>query len=401
MLLKQQSHVPTTKWVEETYEEEETFIEEEVIMIPHKFGKMIEEYDLTELDLALISDMSFDAQTDQIIMMAESNDETVAILTVKLEDQGSVQLNNLIKISDPAIGSVLSKDPYTQNWIISADDDVRFYSSDGRLIRHNTSNIIAGFSDLCDTPVLAEDGSNSGSQKLALVNGQVGVYDFNRENESMIHHIPGEFETLEEAISQAQPEDWILVAPGTYNGNASIADKSINLGSYYQITEDSYFLENTKLTNSGGAAISLASSELSKLYVSGLTISDSDIGIQSSGNLTVENLEVKNNKVGFQLSGGMVMLSDSIISANDSHGLYYSDATATLVERCNINQNGGNGIQIDITPYEGVLFRTVIRRNDIVENAGSGIYFADDTINTQREFRIENNFIIKKWQSRS
>jgi parallel beta-helix repeat protein len=112
------------------------------------------------------------------------------------------------------------------------------------------------------------------------------------------------------------------------------------------------------------------------------------------GQLNAQRLELVENEVGVQIAGGTAILSECIVSRNDRNGIEYTDATATLVEKCTFEENGKHGIYIAITPYDGVLFRTVIRHNQISGNGGAGIYFADQPITTQREFRIENNFIL-------
>ena len=379
---------PVTKWVEETYEEEA------IEIVKHKFGNALREYDLTSLELESIADLQYDRETSAIIILGKTVDGDNVIVSVQPSADGSIVTSDLIKTGSTDAGEVIFIDKVTKHWVIGVADGLAVHARDGRLLRKTQTGMSDIFSDICNVPVLNEEGVVSGSQWMVFHYGQIGVLKWDRPGEDRIHHVPGEFVTVQAAVDAARNGDWVMLSPGVYDGKVTVTGKSINLISYYQTTEDLYFVENTVIQSPNDAAVVLEAAPNTSLYLSGLHLTGSAVGLQSSGNITVENVEILENRTGALFTGGTAVISDCDILDNQGDGVIYRSATATLLERCNISGNAGNGVNVVITPYDGELYRTVIRRNEITENGGSGIRFEDAPITTQREFRIENNFII-------
>ena len=61
------------------------------------------------------------------------------------------------------------------------------------------------------------------------------------------------------------------------------------------------------------------------------------------------------NDLGIRMSGGTAMIQKTLVARNKGDGIRYTDATASMIESSRIIENGGNGIGIDITPYEKVF----------------------------------------------
>lgn len=379
---------PKTEWVEETYKEEV------IEIVHHKFGVALREYDLSALETVSITDLHYDTENDTLILLAQNEEGNTVILSIQLTDDGILIPTDIIDTGSNKTGEVIAVDPFSKHWVIITDGVMSVYAKDGRLLRQESNETLAGISDICRVPVVAESEGLADAKLMVLKNGQIGTFIWDRAGEDIIHHVPGEFVTIQAAVDSAGNDDWVVLSPGVYEENVIISGKSINLVSYFQITEDLYFTANTVIQPDSDAAVRLEDLPGSSLYISGLHITGAEQGIVSSGNITIENLEVVGNGMGLVFSGGTAIISDSDIVENSGAGVTYSSATATLLERCRIGENGSDGIEIVITPYDGVLYRTVIRRNDIFDNAGSGLRFADAPISTQREFRIENNFII-------
>ena len=379
---------PVTKWVEEPYQEEQT------IFVKHKFGDALRQYDLASLELESIADLQYDKETNTIIILGSNADGNDVIVSIRTSEDGSIVTSDLINTSTSDSSEVIFIDKVTRHWVIGGSEGLSVLARDGRLLRKTQSGMSDMFSDICNVPIVNEAGEVTGSQWMVFHYGQIGVLTWDRPGEDKIHHVPGEFVTIQAAVDAAKDGDWVMLSPGVYKESVKVVGKSINLISYYQTTEDLYFVENTVIRAENGAALSTEAVPNASLYVSGLHLTGSGVGLQSSGNITAENLEIVGNQTGALFSGGTAILSDCDILNNAGDGVVYRSATATLLERCSVTGNSGNGIDIAITPYDGELYRTVIRRNDITENGGSGIRFEDAPITTQREFRIENNFII-------
>ncbi len=378
--------VPKTKWVEETYEEPTT------VMESHKFGSAVAAYDLSDLALETIGDLFFDDVDQALVMLGKDKDANWML--VSLQPNGV----KMAPVGDPihfdVNGNVESMfvDSLTHHWMVITADAVEMHARDGRLLRTIKEQV--NFSDVCSVITQDADGKTLRTPWVATASSY-GPLEWTRSGEEKVHHVPGEFATIQSAIDVAKKDDWILLSPGQYAENLTMKGKTVNLVSYFQFSEDLYFQQHTLIAPESGVALSVSGPEGTSVYVSGVRMTGAETAVISSGNLTVENSEIIGNGTGILFSGGTAMIADCEISGNSSDGILYRDATASLIERCNLSENGGHGISVTITPYDGVLYRTVIRRNSIRANQGSGIYFLDRPIMTQREFRIENNFVLE------
>ncbi len=378
--------IPKTKWVEETYEEAVTVMEK------HKFGSALVAYDLADLGLNAIADITFNELTGDLVLLAQDSEDHWVLSAIQVEGNHILQSGETIPLNMENNAISLFLDQTTHHWVIVTDKGAEMHGKQGRFLRLVSET--ATFNNVCAVSGMTETGEPT----KTLYSGNsssFGLLEWTRNEEANVHHVPSEFATIQMAIDAASDDDWILLSPGHYAENLTVVGKSLKLVSYYQMTEDLYFSDHTVVEPNGGIALTVTGDEGSSVYLAGLSFSGAETAVFSKGNITFEHCEIVGNEIGLNLAGGTAMIADSIISENTSNGIVYSDATATLLERCSISDNGGHGIAINITPYDGVLYRTVIRHNTIRANQGSGIFFHDQAITTQREFRLENNFILE------
>ena len=378
--------VVQTKWVEETYEEPE------VVMKRHKFGNALQSYDLSELGMERFVDLSFDPTIDMLLLLGESEDGNWVVAQIRAEAGQVLTRGEAVALHVNNTPNTVFVDPVSKHWVVLTDQSADLHTREGRLLRSIPHTL--SVKDVCEI-VQTDELGVSEPIHFAATASALGLLNWQRPNEAKVHHVPGEFATIAEALDVATNEDWILLSPGIYTESLNVTGKAVQMVSYFQFSRDLYFTEHTRIQPQGEVGLMLSGDEGSQLYVAGLHFTGAQTAIQSAGQLSVEHCEITGNGVGLQFTGGMATIADCEITGNSEDGVRYVEATATLLERCNVSENGGHGIAVHITPYDGVLYRTVIRRNTLRSNGGSGLYFKDEPIMTQREFRIENNFIIE------
>jgi hypothetical protein len=377
---------PEPEYIEEIYEEAIQ------VVIRNRFGLPTQEMEVAALGLKSITDLYFLDETQRLIALGVDGEGYAALRPFKVTPDGELVLDEILRLEyQGAVGFVFWDAP-SALWVLGSEQGLIEFTSQGRLVRRIDSPVLANMSDLIVRITPGLEGKPLSRDLVAFGAGAVRRLDWRRVDEDRIHRVPGKFPTIQAAINAAKNDDWILLNQGVYEENLRITGKSIHLVSAFAIAEDGYFIEATSLQPQTGPAIEVDAD--ASLYLCGLRISKAAGGIISSGNLRVEHCEFSENEIGAILRGGQAEIADSEFRQNSSHGLVFEKATASLIERCLIKENGGDGVRILITPYDDVVFRTVIRRNEILGNQGAGIYFLDAPIMTQREFRIENNFII-------
>jgi hypothetical protein len=374
--------IAASTWREEVYQEAVQKV------VRNRFGRPVRSFSLDAFGFESVDDLSVvDARgTLALSGVREGRGWIQPFAFVSGED--SLLLDRPVAVVPEGAVRYVFVDPISALWVVAAQDVWSFQSSCGRLVR-SLPDPVLGKSD--DYLCYGKDGDLLG---VSLIGASLSRLTWERTGEDRMHWVPGEFPTLQAAVNRAADGDWVLLSPGSREDVLRISGKSIKVSSLYAIAKDPYFIENTGLSpGEGRDAVVLDPGAGLELH--GVFIRNAGTAVRSGGTLLLANVELRQNRLGVALVGGQFHCLDSEIAEQTSHGLFYEDATASLVERCNIRSNGGDGIHVRITPYDGVLFRTVLRRNEISGNLGSGIHFEDAPVNTQREFRIENNFILK------
>jgi hypothetical protein len=377
---------PVLKWVEETYEET---VE---VVVSNRFGAPITVFSMDDLEISLLWGLNYDNRTGSLFGFSNL-EESTALHYLSLSPNASISKETveLVELSGRPI--TVFEDSVTGHWVIVTDEGWTIVSREGRKLREISNSVDSVYSSIFELTTETE------TLLIGQSESRLTSIQWDRPHESFVHHVPGEFPTIQAAVDAAASGHTILLSPGLYESPVVVSDKSVRISSYYDAGGEPYFIENTVLSTSGQTAITVYSSVPSPVEVSGISVRNSEVGIASSGQLNASKIELTGNGVGAAIAGGTAIFNECVINANEREGLRYDDATATLVEYCTINENGSDGIYIAITPYDGVLYRTVLRRNQINDNGGAGIHFEDQPITTKREFRIENNFLLRNMKS--
>ncbi len=378
---------PTTKWIEETY------TDEEIIYINRYFGTPLASYALEAFSEGEIKSLA-NNDAGQVIALFMDTEGVLKQFGLSVSGD-SIALSELKTFPEYLTGIVtMATDPVSTHVLYSLDGQsvISEYTADGVLIKRHENAMLRGAMNMQFIEIADETGAVNDVLLRVLTDSRLVDLDWGRFDQETVRWVPGQYASLQSAIEAANDGDWVLVSPGQYAGGAELNTGSISITSLYAITPAETFVENTVITGGGTSALNLGNA--AEASISHLTIEGFETGILSEGTLTVDSLTLTGNGDAIECAGGTAFIQNSTIQNSSRTGILYSDATASLVEYNTITANQQHGIKVVITPYNRVLYRSVFRKNHISENGDSGIYFEDDTIITNREFRIENNFII-------
>ena len=214
------------------------------------------------------------------------------------------------------------------------------------------------------------------------------------ETQSRIIEVPFEFNTIQEAILNAQNLDTVLVSPGNYNENINFQGRNIVVGSMFLVTGNEDFIENTIIDAEGlgRSVVVFRNAEVAEL--TGFTIQNGNTdyggGIYCRGaNPTLSHLIVafnttERNGAGIYCTGISDPTISNVIIRNNTAGYCgggfgsYGGSTPTLENVLivdNYSDHVGGGIHCHSCQVE--LHNVTISRNVAAHNAGA-IYLTWD-----------------------
>ncbi|WP_310962711.1 right-handed parallel beta-helix repeat-containing protein [Nocardioides terrisoli] len=164
-------------------------------------------------------------------------------------------------------------------------------------------------------------------------------------------------QTIQYAVDHADPGDTISIGPGTYPENVQI-DVSLTLSGTGA---------NTTISGNGSAAPSISvdgtgSATPPFVALTGLDVSDNhDSGSPAS--------------VGISLESATARITDSTVSANDSHGVHIDKGSSATITSSTVSGNEAAGV------YVGGGSIATITDSTVSNNAAAGIFLVPDSAN--------------------
>jgi parallel beta-helix repeat protein len=166
------------------------------------------------------------------------------------------------------------------------------------------------------------------------------------------------YQTIQQAIDDANNSDQIIVKPGTYYENLDFRDKNLTIAS----TEpnDQIVVTNT-IINAGaiGPAVTFSSIQNQGAILNGFTITNASKTDELRGAITCTNLG----------QSGPLISNCNIIS-NQAPGIYCNNSSPTVI-KCSIKYNENDGIELRARSYPKIQ-NCIIARNS--RHAISGGY---------------------------
>lgn len=216
----------------------------------------------------------------------------------------------------------------------------------------------------------------------------------------------GDYTTIQDAVNAADPEDTILVYPGTYSENVDV-DKELNITS---VGGASVTHVTAAASNDNGFHITADGVTINGFNMSGATDA-TGIRIESSNHSTIINNMLSNNYLGISLiysdnnnltinnaSGNIYAgiyllqsdnndLNDNIVSNNTQHGIYLSSLGVVSRNNYFANNTVYNNLQ-------GIFLQSpqdsTLTNNTVFNNTNNGI-----TLDSSGDhFDTENNTLI-------
>ncbi|NQU05243.1 MAG: choice-of-anchor D domain-containing protein, partial [Calditrichaeota bacterium] len=90
-------------------------------------------------------------------------------------------------------------------------------------------------------------------------------------------HVPDDFETIQEAIDEAENGDVVLVHPGTYTENINLLGKEITVGSLFVTTGQEEYIDSTVIDGDGaGIVVRMRNNETANTRISGFTLTNGE-----------------------------------------------------------------------------------------------------------------------------
>lgn len=211
-----------------------------------------------------------------------------------------------------------------------------------------------------------------------------------------ILEVPDGYTSLEEAVTQAEPGDTVLVNPGEYQTNLILEDKDLVIASRYILSGDKNDIDNTILK-------SLSTFQPIILYKLNITPSSRLVGFTMDAELqalygllrisegaspVLEYLRLKNHGYS-QVTGAAILIEEasaeirySRIENNHHHGIFLTNSHMTM-SHCSVSNNQYIGVMLYQSSAD-------ITYTDILGNISGGVDAYTATMNIS-DSRIMNN----------
>ncbi len=198
-------------------------------------------------------------------------------------------------------------------------------------------------------------------------------------------YVPGNYTTIQDAIDNATSGDTIHVWAGTYYGNV-LVNKTVTLigngttnttidgvgnGDVVKITADWVNMSGFKIQNSGN--------EWAPYYDAGLELNN----VQ---NVTVSNLDCKDNKLGIFLRDSNNNIITNNTCDSNNNGISLLDSTFNIIKNNTCSTNNWRGIHLQNSNQNKIESNTCMDNN-------CGIYIFYSTLNTIMKNKCDSNFL--------
>ena len=189
-------------------------------------------------------------------------------------------------------------------------------------------------------------------------------------------NVPGDYSTIESAVSSAASGDVIIIAPGTYYENGININKKLTIASQYYTTGDENYISQTVIDGRGSTIFETVNGQGVNVEITGLKFINAYKPVVINDLAFIKHNIFSNNgsdSIGFEAYGygyaGYNTIENSSDDAIDIDGRrgYYT------VEHNILRNNGDDGIEIRLYSYSGPIIKYTITDNVITGNDEDGI----------------------------
>ncbi len=236
-----------------------------------------------------------------------------------------------------------------------------------------------------------------GIYQLALeaTDGELSTTETLRITVARRINVPGDAATIQGGVDLANDGDTVIVAPGLYQENIDIVDKTITLASRYYLTGDPADIAATIIDGGGNEYVVRFDSSVGPAStITGFHVLNGVDGVIAFAPINILYNRVTDTFDGLEYktsSGGLAR--GNILELNDDDGIDLNRDTNLVVEQNIIRNNKGDGIEMRMNDYSGPTLEVIIRNNIITNNEDDGIQLIDYDGYTPRVIYIERNLI--------
>ncbi|MEK6681051.1 MAG: NosD domain-containing protein [Nitrospirota bacterium] len=210
----------------------------------------------------------------------------------------------------------------------------------------------------------------------ALITGMAGA-----NLHAAVIHVPYNYKNIQDAVSNSQPADTIIVHKGDYKDNI-IVEKSITIRS-----SEGFDTAAVKALNPSNPVFRI--SNASGVIISGLTITGSGMSgiyLQNSHNTAISDNRIVKNESGILLySSNNNTISNNIVKSNEQYGIYLESSNNNTLKGNTADSNKDKGIFLSLSNHNNLA------NNSASLNTWNGIILWASHNNTLKENSILRN----------
>lgn len=217
------------------------------------------------------------------------------------------------------------------------------------------------------------------------------------DDDPHVHRVPTEFGTLQAAVDAAIDGDTVVAAPGAYDERLTLyttltlVAEAVDAGAS---AFDSAAVAQTILDGGGGDfVIRVAPGARPAPTIRGFTLRNATAGVRAEASVVLSHSRVTDATDGVRVVDGSTHVTDAHLSHNVDDGIDVRGPAELTVERSVLEQNGGDGVEVQLVPYSGLPRRLVLRDNRILRNGENGVQLVGHDVRTDRRFLFVRNVI--------
>jgi hypothetical protein len=229
-----------------------------------------------------------------------------------------------------------------------------------------------------------------------------------------IHHVPGQFSTIQEAINSSVDGDTVLVAPGTYTENINFRGRNILVASEFVFDMNPQTIVET-IINGGspanpdtGSCVIINSGEDTTAVLEGFTLTagvgtkwvdEHGAGAYTEGGgilIQYSSPTIRHNRI----IGNFAINVPAGVTSGGGGGMRVGDSTPRILNNIIMDNEGLYGGGIVLNYSGGIVKNNIIVRNRVYPAAGSaptfgggGVWILEDFGSSQKV--VENNTIVE------
>ncbi|MCK5463754.1 MAG: DUF1565 domain-containing protein, partial [Bacteroidales bacterium] len=203
---------------------------------------------------------------------------------------------------------------------------------------------------------------------------------------------PSDFQTIAQAVENAQAGDTIMLSSGTYYEHSMTIDKPLTISSEWILTGDKAKIESTIIDAASTILFTVNSDDVE---ISGLTIINGDHTLDINARVSVKNNLMFDNLDAVSMEGGGGgYVGYNLFDNNGDEGIdldINQNGSDIIIEYNNIVTSNDDGIEIRLFTAPNQNIHYEIRHNTIEGSNNAAIQIISYDVYTGKEFNIHHN----------